>query len=154
MYFLPLWSSLTRDKLPPVKYSQLRNVNRVVNIHTYLGCISTCSFNVKVSLFRAYCSNMYCSQLWAQHSRTSVNNLRVAYNNAFRIFMGLERDCSACGMFVRNTLPTFEALRRNQMYSFFSRLRSSDNQLIKAILNSDASVVSKINLTYRNLMYL
>ena len=58
--------------------------------------------------------------------KKSLNNLRVAYNNSFRILMGYARDCSASAMFVSNTIPTFEALRRKAMYNFNERLNNID----------------------------
>ena len=146
MYFLPPKSCLKNKTLPAVYLAGTRL--RQVNKHVYLGCIFTddfvddsdimrqtrcfyargnmllrkfnnCSTDVKIFLFRTFCTNMYCSQLWYSFKRKSLNTLCVAYNNAFRICMGLPRDCSASGMFVTQSIPTFEALRRNMVFFHF-----------------------------------
>ena len=58
-----------------------------------------CSDNVKVTIFRSYCSSLYTSQLWWKYKVNSIRKLYVAYNNAFRMLFMLPRDCSASGMF-------------------------------------------------------
>ena len=112
-----------------------------------------CNSAVKLSLFRTYCINMYCSHLWWTYSKTCMNNIRVAYNNAFRILMGFQRDCSASGMFVSNDIHTFDALRRKLIYKFSVRLHSSDNSLTLVTRNSDAFLYSTFHAIYRNVMY-
>lgn len=178
--FLPHKSSLRNEVLPSVYLgdSQLRTVND----HVYLGCFLTdtcsdnsdirrqikcfysranmllrkfynCSSSVKIKLFRSFCTNMYCSQLWYHHTRKSLNDLRVAYNNAFRILLGLPRDCSASAMFVSRSVPTFEALRRNMLFSLFNRLSKSKNSLVVTMLNSDTFLYSKFQALYHKLMF-
>ena len=59
-----------------------------------------CSDNVKVTIFRSYCSSLYTSQLWWKYKVNSIRKLYVvSYNNAFRMLFMLPRDCSASGMF-------------------------------------------------------
>ena len=58
-----------------------------------------CSDNVKVTIFRSYCSSLYTSQLWWKYKVSSIKKLYVAYSNAFRMLFRLPRDCSASGMF-------------------------------------------------------
>ena len=43
------------------------------------------SDNVKVTLFRSYCSSFYTSPLWWKYRVNSIRKLYVAYNNAFRM---------------------------------------------------------------------
>ena len=40
-----------------------------------------CSDNVKVTMFRSYCSSLYTSQLWWKYRVSSIKKLYVAYNN-------------------------------------------------------------------------
>ena len=58
-----------------------------------------CSDNVKVTVFRSYCSSLYTSQLWWKYKASSIKKLYVAYNNAFCMLFSLPCDCSASGMF-------------------------------------------------------
>ena len=57
--------------------------------NTLLKKFSQCSEQVKCFLFKMFCSNMYCSSLWCVFKKSTMKKLTVAYNNAFRIFLGL-----------------------------------------------------------------
>ena len=35
-------------------------------------------------LFKSYCSNLYCSILWYDCSKTALKTLRIAYHNSLR----------------------------------------------------------------------
>ncbi|XP_052744260.1 uncharacterized protein LOC128199314 [Bicyclus anynana] len=66
-----------------------------------------CSEQVKVTLFRAYCLCFYSCQLWTKYTRRAINNIRVQYNDVYRILMKLPRYCSASGMFAVARVPDF-----------------------------------------------
>ena len=95
---------------------------------------SFCSVDVKVKLFRYFCSNMYCCHLWSHFKNSSYNKVRVAYNNCFRILFGLPRYCSASHMFVSNSVMSFGELVRKCIFNFVKRIESSNNILIQCII--------------------
>ena len=95
-----------------------------------------CSQEVKVRLFKAYCGNSYCGQLWSCVTAQQVQKLKVAYNNAFRIFLGLPWRCSASGMFVENHVYSFGEFTRKEVYNFWSRLISSENLIVYNVVNT------------------
>ena len=73
-----------------------------------------CTENVKIALFKSYCTTLYTSTLWYKYRRESLRKLCVAYNNIFRKLTHQARDCSASQMFVSRQLPTCKMLiRRN-----------------------------------------
>ena len=75
-----------------------------------------CSNDVKATLFRPYCSNLYCGQLWytgETYTQESYSKLKVAYNNSFRKLMGFDYQCSASDMFVSNSVTCFDNLIRS-----------------------------------------
>ncbi|KAM3958486.1 uncharacterized protein ACR2FA_007508 [Aphomia sociella] len=43
-----------------------------------------CSREVKITLFRAFCTNFYTCSLWARYTQKAYSALRIQYNNAFR----------------------------------------------------------------------
>ncbi|CAH2241228.1 jg3292 [Pararge aegeria aegeria] len=92
-----------------------------------------CSTNVKITLFRAYCTSFYTCNLWVKYSTKSYSALRVQYNNAFRVLMGLPRYCSASGMFAAAQVDCFYATMRKRCGSLVRRLRSSSNSILKLI---------------------
>lgn len=101
---------------------------------------SRCTGQVKTTFFRAYCQSFYACSLWVKHTQKSWNALRVQYNNAFRVLMGLPRFCSASGMFTDARVDGFAAIMRKRSASLMRRVRVSSNsylQLIAARLDTD-----------------
>ena len=60
-----------------------------------------CSPDVKCTLFKSFCSNMYCSTMWYNGTVTAMRKLRIAYNNSLRRLLGIPKYNSASEMFVR-----------------------------------------------------
>ena len=48
-----------------------------------------CSIDVKLELFRSFCTSFYCCYLWTAYKKSTFNKLRVAFNNAYRRVLGL-----------------------------------------------------------------
>ena len=95
-----------------------------------------CSPEVKLQLFNSYVSNMYCSYLWKIFRTKTHDGVRVAYNNVFRILMSFQRKCSISSHYVSNNVDGFMVLTRKLIVCFRKRLLSSDNIIIKSIVNS------------------
>ena len=100
-----------------------------------------CSEEVKVNLFRAYCTPLYTAPLWVNYKKESLRKLKVAYNDALRIFLKKPRGGSASQLFCNYGLTTFQALLRNLMYSFKCRLDGSLNEVITVLVNPRHSSV-------------
>ncbi|XP_047507442.1 uncharacterized protein LOC125051274 [Pieris napi] len=93
-----------------------------------------CSHDVKVTLFRAYCTNFYTCSLWASFTRQTYNSLRVQYNNAFRMLLGLLRFCSASRMFAEARVDCFFATMRKRCASLVRRVRGSSSNILRMIV--------------------
>ncbi|CAK1584651.1 unnamed protein product [Parnassius mnemosyne] len=91
-----------------------------------------CSVPVKVTLFRAYCTSFYTSSLWVDYTQKQYNALRVQYNNAFRMLLGLPRYCSASGMFADARVDCFYTTMRKRCTSLVRRVRDSSNGILRA----------------------
>lgn len=92
-----------------------------------------CSDAVKVTLFKAYCQSMYTCSLWVNYTRTTYSALRVQYNNAFRVLLGLPRYCSASGMFADAHTDGFHAIIRKRCASLLHRVRTSSNSILNVL---------------------
>ncbi|XP_053602893.1 uncharacterized protein LOC128670901 [Plodia interpunctella] len=92
-----------------------------------------CSSKVKITLFGAYCTSFYTCSLWAQYSKKSYSALRVQYNNAFRMLIGLPRRCSASGMFAQNRVDCFYATMSKRCASLVRRVRAIANSIVSMI---------------------
>ena len=99
---------------------------------------NACSPSVKATLFRTFCSNMYCGHLWHDFRKSALRRLIVGYNHSFRFLMKFDRNCSASGMFVSNCIPSFMEIwrRPKYIYGFTQRLANSDNAIVAAIVSS------------------
>jgi hypothetical protein len=101
-----------------------------------------CTPDVKVQLFRTYCSSMYTSYLWCHYKVASIRKLYIAYNDALRILLRVPRYLSATQMFVEVNVPGPLPALRNIMYRFICRLNKSSNSIISALVNTTLSAVS------------
>jgi hypothetical protein len=91
-----------------------------------------CSGDVKITLFRAFCTSFYGSSLWVGYSQKQYGALRVQYNNAFRVLLGLPRFCSASGMFAEARVDSFDTIMRKLCTSLVRRVRASPNSILRA----------------------
>ena len=100
-----------------------------------------CSVEVKVNLFRAYCTPMYTAPLWVRYKKESLRKLQVAYNDCLRILLKKPRGSSASQLFCELGINTFHATLRRLMYRFIDRLQGSQNSLIIQMTNPRYSSV-------------
>ena len=47
----------------------------------YYALSINCSTDVKLELFRSYCTLFYCCYLWTAYKKSTFDKLRVAFNN-------------------------------------------------------------------------
>lgn len=92
-----------------------------------------CTEEVKVTLFKAYCQSMYTASLWVNHTKRSLEALRIQYNNIFRVLLGLPRFCSASGMFAEYQTDGFNAVLRKKTVSLINRVRGSRNGILQIL---------------------
>ena len=103
--------------------------------NTLMRKFHKCSPEVKVSLFKAFCTPLYTAHLWYRYKASSMHKLKVAYNDALRLLMRVPRWNSASQLFVNLGVPTCHALLRNLMYKFMCRLDKSVNTIIVFLTN-------------------
>lgn len=95
-----------------------------------------CSMQVKLTLFRAYCTSFYTCSLWINYTQRAYNALRVQYNNAFRMLLQLPRFCSASGMFAIANVDCFHTTMRKRATSIVCRLRGINSSILNTIIDS------------------
>ncbi|RVE46368.1 hypothetical protein evm_008991 [Chilo suppressalis] len=93
-----------------------------------------CTVPVKVTLFKAYCQSFYTCSLWLNFTQRACGALRVQYNNAFRILLGLPRFCSASTMFAEAHADDFYAIVRKRSASLLGRLRGCGNGILNVLV--------------------
>ena len=95
-----------------------------------------CSTDVKLELFKSYCTSFYCCYLWTAYKKSTFDRLRVAFNNAYRRVLGQPWRCSASAMYANFGINNFEATIRKATFGFIQRLAKSTNSLIVTIEKS------------------
>ncbi|KAL0871563.1 hypothetical protein ABMA27_004098 [Loxostege sticticalis] len=92
-----------------------------------------CTDEAKITLFKAYCQSFYTCSLWVDFTQRAYSDLRVQYNNAFRVLMGLPRFCSASAMFAEAHVDGFAAIMRKRCAAHLRRMRDSPNSILRAL---------------------
>ncbi|KAL0849238.1 hypothetical protein ABMA28_013570 [Loxostege sticticalis] len=126
------------------------SVKRVTNFK-YLGHIITGDLKDDADIERerralAVRGNMLArrfSRCTKQVKVTSLDTLRIQYNNIFRMLLGLPRFCSASGMFAAYQTDGFNAIVRKKSASLISRVRASDNSILKTLADRYTSPLWK-----------
>ena len=73
----------TNDKQDDVK--MLRQLRLLyMRSNKILRMFYFCTIDVKLELFRSFCTSFYCCYLWTEYKKSTSNRLRVAFNNAYR----------------------------------------------------------------------
>ena len=95
------------------------------NINILSRKFAKCSPDVKCTLFKSFCSNMYCFTMWYNGTVTAMRKLRIAYNNSLRRLLGIPKYNSASEMFVQLNIKSFGEKLRKYVFCFINRLTVS-----------------------------
>ena len=66
-----------------------------------------CSNEVKCSLFKSFCTNMYCCPLWFNSTSSSVKKFKCNYNSVLGHLLCIRMPYSASAMFITQGIPSF-----------------------------------------------
>ena len=112
-----------------------------------------CSKAVKNCLFRTFVSCLYGSTVCCMYRKSTLNCLKVGYNNAYRILFNLPRRTSMSTTLVQNNVPTFHALIRKHTANFMLQCRpiNSCNVWLSALVRSSDFKSGPYNNHFANL---
>ena len=103
-----------------------------------------CSLEVKLTLFRSYCSPMYGVHLWWNYKKSTLNRLHIAYQNILKLFIGMSKYESTSLLYTLFHVQCCQSVIRNMVYRFMCRLDSSVNCILNDILTSSLRFTSRI----------
>ena len=112
-----------------------------------------CSEEVKVKLFKAYCSSVYCCALISMYHKNVIKKLHVAFNKIFKCLMNVPPRSSASASFVYYNVNNFAVLRRKLAYSFVKRVQCSTNNLVSTIINLNRFASCKMKQEWDMILY-
>ena len=94
---------------------------------------SKCSRDVKLCLFRTYCSNFYGAALWTQYNVTVLKRFEAAYVKCVKMFFGYDRLYSVTTMFCELGLPVFSTILHNAKCIFVAGIPVHANALVRVV---------------------
>ncbi len=95
-----------------------------------------CTADVKVYLFRTFCTPLYTAQIWWNYRLYSIRKFNVAYNDIMRLLLHLPRYHTASQLFANIGIPAFQAVLRNLALKCITRLDISDNVIIQGLVEN------------------
>ena len=113
-----------------------------------------CSVEVKVMLFRSYCTPLYTAHLWTNYSKSTIKDFYIAYHNIMKLFIGFRKYDHNRPLCVKYNIPHGPALVRNLIYRFMCRLQESHNLLLCVLNNSDCQYESPLRKKWISLLYI
>ena len=108
---------------------------------------------MKCALFRSYCYPLYTSSLWACYRQSTLDKMKVCYNDVLRALFSEPRSSSARTLAVQNNIRSFFETFRVVAYSLMSRVEHSNNSLIYALLRSDSYTLSSTRGSWVQTLY-
>ena len=102
---------------------QMRGI--YVRGNSLLKRFTYCNNDVKIKLFKAYCTNVYCLSLWSKFSQHCHRKVKSAHNGIFRNFMNIERD-DMVNFMVNYGVKTFQEIDRILIFCFKSKIDTCD----------------------------
>ncbi len=112
-----------------------------------------CSVDVKIKLYKTYCSSIYCCALISTYHETVLKKLHIAFNKMFKCLMNVPRRDSASTLFVNLGVDNFLVLRRKLVYSFVNRVHCTSNNLVCAILEMDSFANCHLKQEWDKVLY-
>ena len=92
-----------------------------------------CSPDVKVTLFKSYCSSMYTAHLWTNYTQTVINKLYTAYHNMLKLIIGVSKREHTRPICVSLEVSYCPALIRKHIFKLINQLTNSCNVFIIAL---------------------
>jgi len=92
-----------------------------------------CSWNVKIRLFKAYCTCFYNLGLWRTFNMTTLRRFHSCYNKCLKRFFGFSKHSSLTAALLQTGLPSSETVLHNARCRFQNMVLSSNNTIVNAL---------------------
>ena len=106
--------------------------------------------DVKVRMFKSFCYPVYCSSMWSHYNISTMNRVRVGYNNIFCKLFNIQRWDEESGIVASVTrlceekgIRSFTELFKYNAVNCHNRIVLSENRLIQGLIHSDAYICSR-----------
>ena len=106
-----------------------------------------------VLLFKSYCYPIYGCALWRHSYQYAIRKLTVSYSDTFKRLINVPRYTSSSLAFAMNTTDHINVMLRKTAFSMMSRVTTSPNSIVTAIVNSDAYHQSPLMVKWESMLY-
>ena len=103
--------------------------------------------------FMTYCSSLYCCSLWSAYDYTTLRSIHVAHNDVLRFMFHLPLYTRVSNIFVSLNIPNFSVLKTKLVYSMCQGVLASSNRLVRALLDSNFFVTSRIFKQWKQILF-
>ena len=110
---------------------EIRNIS--VRGNMLIRNFKLCTTGVKITLFKTYCSSLYCCPMWTKYRKSTIGKVNVSFNKEVKVFMNVPSSFSPSWLFLICDVLNFPPLRRKLVLSFMKRIKISSN-----VLNSNS----------------
>ena len=117
-----------------------------------LGNFRYCTNDVKCTLFKSFCANMYCCPLWFNSTSSAIKKLKTSYNSALLNLLFIKKPYSASTMFVAHGIPSFYEVLRTSIYRFADRVSKNSNSIIMACMTPIVYIHSPIRQWWNSVL--
>ena len=101
-----------------------------------------CTNDVKCTLFKSFCANMYCCPL----------HLKTSFTCALPNLVLITKPYSASTMIVAHGIPSFYELLRTSIYRFADRVSKNLNSIVMACMTPIVYIHSPIRQWWRSVL--
>ena len=112
-----------------------------------------CSIDVRLALFRSFCSPMYTSQLCWNYKKCTMKRLLITYQNIFKMSISMSKYESTSLLCTVYNVLCCQPVIKNLVYRFTCRLQASNNSLVMSIQSSSLVYTSRIRKHWIRLLY-
>ena len=114
---------------------------------------SHCSNEVKIKLFKAYCSNIYCCYLWVNYNKSTLRRLVRAYSRIFKNFLKVD-DYKLVNTYMMScSIDSLPVIVRKLVNGFRSSIFKSDNNIVTTITKSLFFISSSLSMHWIKVLF-
>ena len=95
-----------------------------------------CDEDVKVKLFKTFCNNFYGCSLWNVYHKYAMKKLKSAYCRIYRKLFNIEDRSTTSFSMLSMGIDNVDVIIRKNAFSLYTRLQSSNNVLIRTLVDS------------------
>lgn len=109
--------------------------------------------SVKTKLFKTFCNNFYCCNLWVQYHKCAMQKLTSAYGRIFRQLFNIRDRLLTRTVMIQMCVDSVEIIIRKNAFSLYKRIMNSENVIINEVVQSLYFIDSNIFKLWQRILF-